>query len=329
MTRPHSGLESIAVICLLLAAAPATAAKETRPSLGLLSQVLLTTAWDDFEGDDASFGAATAWHRDRLLECPSRRAPHLACAEYGKGRQALGKLEELLSESALRRVSNSRDHGTCFFATASVSQAATVSQDLEAFGLTSFGPVPSAMKLAPGLLNHEGLRRGSSGEQQQQQEPRLATTHGKRMRFENVVGLDVALSPGVLPTKDGRAGAFISDLLGGLLSTSVDLHANNFWSDANLLQNQAGSAGALRSWEWRRAADVVHELSTEGGPTPGDVCSWGDLRVHHAGNDFLMIKGGAQLQLQNVASVVSTAVGISYLVYIHTSRARRGYVGCI
>lgn len=297
MFSPHSRLEGLALIYLLLAA-PAAAKESSRPSLGQISKVLLTTAWDDFEGDDAGFGAATAWHGDKLLERPSRKAPHLACADYGQGRRAMKKLEGFLSEAAIRRASNSKDDGTCVFATASSSEAATVSQDLEAYGLTSFGPVPSALKLAPGLLSHERKPRDSAGAQQHHE--RLATTHGKRMRFENVVGLDVALSPGVLPIKDRRAGAFISDLLDGLMAASVDLHANNFWSDASLpedLRADPWAGAALRSWEWRRAADVVHELSTEvGGPTPGDVCSWGDLRVHHAGSDFLMIKGETKLK---------------------------------
>eukprot|EP00903_Cladosiphon_okamuranus_P018381 g16907.t1 len=294
MVRLRSNrLESLLIPLIFVFGPPATA-KETWPSLSVASQVLLTTLGDDFEGDDASFGAATAWHGDRLRESPSRRAPHLACAEYGEGKQAMRKLEGLFSESALRLVSNSKDHGTCFFVTASASHAATVSLDLEAYGLASFGPVPSAMKLAPGLLNHDGRPpgRGSSSAGEEGQPKRLATTHGPRMRFENVVGLDVSLSPGVLPARDPRGGAFISELLDGLMSTSVDLHASNFWSDATLPEDkQAGPAGVLRSWEWKRAADVVHELSTEGGPTPGDVCSWGDLRVHHTGSDLLMIKG--------------------------------------
>lgn len=77
--------------------------------------------------------------------------------------------------------------------------------------MTSFGPVPSAMKLAPGLLNHEGRTRGSKCAGKQEQPKQLATTHGPRMRFENLVGLDVSLSPGVLPAKDSRDAACVSE----------------------------------------------------------------------------------------------------------------------
>lgn len=291
-------LGGLALSLLLLAVAAPTVAKETRPSLGQITRMMLTTAQQDFDSDDA-FGAATAWHRHRLLDSPNRKASHFACADYGGGKQAMKKLEELLSKTALRRISNDKDHGTCFFATASCSQAAAVSQDLEAYGLTSFGPVSSPLKLAPGLLHHRGVELEGEGEQLQQQ--RLTTTHGNRLRFENIVGLEVLLSPGVLPTHDNNAGAFISDLIEGLMSTSTDLHGSNFWSDPSLLDGDitgllAGPASAVRRREWTRAAAVVHELSTAAGSTPGDVCSWGDLKVHHAGSDVLMIKGESRVR---------------------------------
>ena len=288
MLSPNGRLLSL-VAPVLLFASPAIA-QGAPPSLQQVNQVLITTSREDFDGDDAAFRAATAWHGERLRAHPTRKAPHLACAEYSGGRLALTKLGELLSENALRRVSNHREHGTCFFATASLSQATTVSEDLEGYGLTSFSPVPSALKLAPGLLNHEGLVPADAAREESEQ--RLTTTHGSRMRFENVAGLDVALSPGVLPAHDARAGAFVSDLREALMSASLDLHTNSFWSDSAVLEDRSvGPAAALRGREWRRAAAVVHELSAEGGPTPGDVCSWGDVQVHHAGNDLLLIKG--------------------------------------
>ncbi len=288
MLSPCGQLHSLVAPCFLLAAL--VAAQGSPTSLRQIDQILLSTARDDFAGDDAIFGAATAWHGERLLENPTRKAPHLACAEYSKGRHAMKKLEGLLSKEALRRASNHKEHGACFFATASFSEAKRVSEDLAGYGLTSFAPVPSALKLAPGLLNHEGLAPASGAGKDQDQ--RLTTTHGERMRFGNVAGLDVALSPGVLPAHDGKASAFISDLREDLMSASMDLHANSFWSDSDMLgDDSAGPAAALRGREWSRAATVVHELSAEGGPTPGDVCSWGDIQVHHASSDLLLIKG--------------------------------------
>lgn len=262
-----------------------------QPSLGQIGRVMITTVNEDFDSEDV-FRAAVAWHQDRLLENPSRKAPYLACAEYEEGRQAMKKLEVLLSKAALRRVSNHKAHGTCFFVTASSSEADSLWQDLGAYRLTSFGPMPSSLKLAPGLLNHEGLTPQGDGESK-----RLLTTHGNRMQFANVEGLEITLSPGVLPAHDVEAGGFISALFQGLMSASMDLHANSFWSNPAMSNGDGdayfgGPASILRGREWRRAADVVHELSTaDGGPTPGDVCSWGDLIFHHAGSDILMIKG--------------------------------------
>lgn len=289
-------LESNLALALLFLVAPTLAGQSSRPSLGQIARMMLTTALEDFGNSDSAFGAAIAWHRDRLLETPNRRAPHFACAEYGEGKRAMKKLEELVSKTSLRRVSNRRDYGTCFFATMSFSQAAAASQDLQAYGLVSFGPVPSVLKIAPGLLNHGGLEF-EGGDEQLQQQQRLTTTHGNRLRFENVAGLEVSLSPGVLPAHDGKAETFISDLIEALLmSTSADLYGKNFWSDPALLDGDsaylfAGPAGAVRRREWTRAATVVHELSTGVGPTPGDVCSWGSLKIHQADSDVLMIKG--------------------------------------
>ena len=52
-------------------------------------------------------------------------------------------------------------------------------------------------------------------------------------------------------------------------------------------------AGAVRTQEWKRAAEVVHGLTKadEEGPTPGDVCSWGGLNVRYAGSDTIFITG--------------------------------------
>ena len=115
------------------------------------------------------------------------------------------------------------------------------------------------------------------------------------MRTDRVEGLTLELSPGVLPAHCAEGGAFISDLIEGLLSTSVDLHASNFWSDVALEDGveslEGRPASTLRAREWRRAADVVHELSADAGPTPGDVCSWDGVSVSHVGSDVLLVTG--------------------------------------
>ena len=111
------------------------------------------------------------------------------------------------------------------------------------------------------------------------------------MRFDSVAGLDVALSPGALASGE-EADTFIIDLTEGLMSGSMDLHGLNFWSDADG-DHASRPAGAVRTREWKRAARVVHELSSADGegPTPGDVCSWGGLNGLYAGSDTLFITG--------------------------------------
>ncbi|CAN0370681.1 unnamed protein product, partial [Laminaria digitata] len=274
---------------LLLLVAPAVAkgsSRWPRPPLALVKQVLVSTAHQEFD-NDAAFQAATEWHGARLLEDPSRQAPHLACAEYSKGSRALRKLEAHLPKRAIRKVSNHKLHGTCFIATASAPVAVSMRNHLGDYDLTSFGPIPASLKLAPELLDHDGPPLDG--------EERLATTHGKRMRFENVAGLDVAMSPGVLASREA-ADAFIVDLIGGLMSGAMDLHRNNFWSDADDAGGDYVSRppGAVRAREWKRAAGVVHELSGNaggGGPTPGEVCSWGGLSIRYVGSDTLFITG--------------------------------------
>ena len=111
--------------------------------------------------------------------------------------------------------------------------------------------------------------------------------------MDSVQGLMVELSPGTLPARSFEANTFIGDLLGGLMSESVDLHAGNFWSDPSMLggEHLARPEGALRGREWSRAATVVHKLSAMAEATPGDVCSWGNIDVHHASDDVLLVSG--------------------------------------
>ncbi|CAN0368737.1 unnamed protein product, partial [Laminaria digitata] len=132
------------------------------PSLRLVEETLLTTAQLDFSGHEQAYQAATRWNGERLQASQGSddelllplRAPHLACAEYGHGREAASRLKAFLSPEAVRPVYHSREHGACFLATASDAQAAAFSAEPARFELTSVGPFPSALKIAPGLLDH-------------------------------------------------------------------------------------------------------------------------------------------------------------------------------
>lgn len=280
--HPCHQLRGLLVLLLFVAPAAQGASRWPRPSLSLVKQVLVSTAHQEFDSD-AAFEAAAEWHGERLSRSPSRQAPHLACTDYSKGSRALRKLEAFLPSGSVRKVSNHKLHGACFIVTAAAPTAAAMKDHLRDYDLTSFGPIPATLKLAPELLDHDGHPLDEEG--------RLATTHGKRMRFDSVGGLDVALSPGALASGEG-ADTFIVELKEGLMSGSIDLHRNNFWSDAQG-DHSSRAAGAVRTREWKRAAWVVHGLSNADGegPAPGDVCSWGGLRVHYAGSDVLYITG--------------------------------------
>ena len=276
-------LRRLPILALLVAPAAAKGpSRWPQPPLDLVKQVLVSTAHKEFDCD-AAFEAATGWQGEKLSRSPSRQAPHLACADYSKGSQALRKLEALLPNGSIRKVSNHKLHGTCFIVTVSAPTAASMKDHLGDYTLTWFGPIPAALKLAPELLDHDGPPLDG--------EERLATTHGRRMRFDSVAGLDVALSPGALASGE-EADTFIIDLTEGLMSGSMDLHGLNFWSDADG-DHASRPAGAVRTREWKRAARVVHELSSADGegPTPGDVCSWGGLNGLYAGSDTLFITG--------------------------------------
>ena len=276
-------LRRLPILALLVAPAAAKGpSRWPQPPLDLVKQVLVSTAHQEFDSD-AAYEAATVWHGERLSRSPSRQAPHLACAEYSKGSQSLRKLQAFLPNGSIRRVSNHKLHGTCFIVTASAPTAAALGDSLGDYDLTSFGPIPATMKLAPELLDHDGPPFD--------EEERLVTKHGRRMRLDRVGGLDAALSPGAVASREA-ADAFIVDLKEGLMSGSMDLHRINFWSYVDG-DHTSRPAGAVRTREWKRAAEVVHGLTKadEEGPTPGDVCSWGGLNVRYAGSDTIFITG--------------------------------------
>ncbi|CAM9635784.1 unnamed protein product [Ectocarpus sp. 4 AP-2014] len=290
----HNQLYAVVVVaCAFWAPARAAAAgKWSPPSLELVENGLATTAKDDFNGHAEAFEAAVVWNGERLRHSQDEtRAPHLCCAEYGQGRQTFSRLKQLLSPEAVRVVSHSEDHGACFLATASHAQAFAIMEDQEQFGLESFSPFPSALKLAPGLVDHSESR--DVEEEPRSVQDRLGARHGGTMRMSNVEGLNVKLTPDTLPARSAGAESFISNLLRDLMSASVDLHSTNFWSDPGMAggEHLSSEGGAIRARDWSKAASVVHELSEAAGTSPGDICSWDEVALLQAGDDSLMVTG--------------------------------------
>ncbi|CAM9691381.1 unnamed protein product [Scytosiphon promiscuus] len=263
------------------------------PPIGTVEDTLLTTAKDDFGGNGKGLQAAADWSEARLRSRQSdAAAPYLCCTEYDRGHEAYSRLQSLLSPAAVRPVSSSLENGACYFATASQAQAAAILKDDRQFGLTSFSPFPAALKIAPGLLEHDANGPGTKDDRNHPP-GRLRAQHGKSMRMGHVEGLSLELAPGVLPARSSEGGPFISDLLGDLMSESVDLHSTNFWSDPAVVEDEhlATPQGAVRGQNWGRAAAVVHELSEAAGTVPGDICSWDSITVHHTGDDVLFVSG--------------------------------------
>ncbi len=311
-------------LCVAWAAAATVCASEVKNAsassdrrwprlLGTVENALLTTAKSDFGGSSAALEAAAAWNGERLQvsydEGDHARAPHLCCADYGRGREAYSRLQELLSPEAVRPVAHSEEHGACFFATASHADAETVLDELDRFGVRGFAPFPSALKIAPGVLEHskESSSDGQSG--------RLGARHGALMRKDSVVGLNIELAPGTLPAHSLEARSFILELLGDLMSASIDLHATNFWSDPAMAEGEhlASPGGASRAQDWSKAAAVVHELSEAARISPGNVCSWDSVISHHAGDDLLIMSGMYHVRLiQNVFPAVSRAMSFFF-----------------
>ncbi|CAN0297499.1 unnamed protein product, partial [Hapterophycus canaliculatus] len=225
---------------LVLALASSTAlGKSPAPSLDLIQQTLLTTANLDFDDEDA-FGQATAWTNSRVRG-GSFSSPYLACSPRGNGQQAAANLQSILGPGVIRPVSSTRTHGACFMVTMSHAEAEAVAQD---FSWSSFGAFPAALKIAPGLLEHNECSH--SAEASDCSTGRLSTTHGISMRLESVSGLTVELSPGILAAHDAEAEAFISGVSADLMSTT-DLDVNNFWSDPEMSRGKhlASPGGAL------------------------------------------------------------------------------------
>ena len=257
------------------------------PSMSVVENALITTAKDSFNGHAKSFEAAAQWSGERLRASQGgARAPHLACAAYNRGHEAISHLQRYLSPEAVRPVAHSSAHGACFFVTASHAEAQELSTNPQ-FGLASIAPFPSPLKVAPGVLLIE------HGDSTQSTAGGLATIHGRSMRMKNVQGLNVELSPGTLRAHSTEADAFIAQLLSDLMSESIDLHSNNVWSDPSVANDEhlTTPGGALREREWSLAATLVNELSVAERTTPGDICSWDAISMHHAANDLLLVSG--------------------------------------
>lgn len=287
MTPPTRRIRAIVCWLSVLARQVICANAAQLSPLGVMDKACISTANQDFNEHHQAFNEAITWFGAHLYRS-GKSGAHVACTEYGKGRTALEKLKGFLAPVSVRALSNHREHGTCFIATSSAAEAAILSENRATYGLHLFFPLPSVVKLAPGLLNYTTHGAGTV----LTHSDRLQTTYGKRTLMTNVLGLSVALSPGLLPADDVGAEEFFKNLRGNLMSASIDLHATSFWSDPDMVDShRARPEGALRSREWTRAADVVHRLSVTGGPSPGDICSWGSLNVQVSGDEHVAITG--------------------------------------
>ena len=291
MINGHRATRAV-FFALLASTSRGSASSLPASSLSVVERSLLTTAQDSFGGHAKGFEAAAQWSGERLRASHGdARAPHVVCTEYSRGGETISHMQQFLPPDSVRPVAHSSENGACFFVTASHAEARHLSNSLH-FGLRSISPFPSALKVAPGVLEH-----GDSHVMASQSTGKLSTTHGQAMRLSSVEGLNVELSPGTLPAHSSRAGAFIGQLMDGLMSESIDLHSSNVWSDPAAADGEhlTTPEGALRGREWSTAATLVHELSKSGRTTPGDICAWDSISMHLAAKDLLLISG-AHLQ---------------------------------
>lgn len=272
----------------LLGALRPSSGSTHRPSrqLELIKAIAVSTAEQDFLEHDRLFAAALNWDNRKSLEEGGRTGSYLACADYGKGREALSELGNILDAQSVHRLSNSPSQGTCFLVGASTDKAATISKHLESNQLLNeFFRWPSVLKLAPGLLDHEAEPFGSA---------RLATTYGHRMLRLNVLGLEVELSPGFLQGLESPS-SFLRRLRRSLMSKSLNLHTASFWADSGEFDSIKGYQHSTpgvgkRARDWIKAADMVHHVASKDGLAlaPGDVCSWNNLMLHQSSGTLIL-----------------------------------------
>lgn len=287
-------MDKLVAVLALWAIADAAAASDTAPSrdgrhppISVIHGVLLTTAADNFGDHQGAFTAAAEWHEARLHSlAPDRPAPYLACAapphhsnDDGNARvpaQRTPHLQGLLDSGAAggRVVSSSDEHGVCVLATATPREAERVFLSSEGSSSSDGVPYkwvafPSALKIAPGLLDHGSNGNGDDGGAVGggREGQRLATTHGERLHPRKprssksngndgrnrsingdtsgpspVVGLTVELAPGVLAAahrSDGGGGGgdwhdgaedLVREWREELVSSSLNLHEMSYWS---------------------------------------------------------------------------------------------------
>lgn len=298
------------------------------PPLAVYERLLLTTALEDFAGNEASFAGATRWTEERLRSDGVSLAPYLGCAEYSNGREALAQLRRVFGLGSARAIAQSEEDGTCFIVTASHADAEGVLANPAQLGLRRFGAFPTVMKLAPGLLEFKP--------EQADEASRLTTTHGHRMRMANVEGLNIEVSPSALPAHDPAANVFTEQLLADLMSSSLDISASSFWSDPALTDQDNGflafPEGASRSRQWKRAAHLVHGLTSAAGSTAGKICSWESLALHHPDDDILLVSGefsSSSAESNGVETIVTMFVRMVAAGRVPVGRRARGSpTGC-
>lgn len=262
------------------------------PPLSVVETVLATTASTEFQGNEELYHSASDWDRERLV-AHGRPGLHLACSLYENGGKSLSNLRQALGHSSIQRLSNDPVHGTCFFVMAAASDSVVISKDPGRYGLQTFGVFPSVLKVSHGVLDFTTDDNGLL-----EADRSLTATYGKAMHYPNIAGLEVKLSPRMWQTNPQESAATISKIVDGLLAPSLELHHTSFWSQ--LTERNAGTgeqdghpASNSRAREWRKAADLLHELGSDGkhGSTLAETCSWDSLRVLHPNGRFLVLAG--------------------------------------
>ncbi|CAN0482576.1 unnamed protein product, partial [Laminaria digitata] len=292
-----------------------------QPPLSVVRGALLTTAGEDFGDHEGAFAASVDWH-ERILSALDRPAPYLACTAPGNndsnnGLEALSFLRSVLAPepAGVRVISNSDEHGICFLATATPRDAETVrklqiaaSKGVGGGGgggggaspLSYWAPLPSTLKLAPGLLSYGGNRGDHDNSNAAKR-----NDVGNNSRPAGRRNLDDGLTPGVLAARNRRwyesSVQLADEWRDELLSESLDVYGASFWSSGSSvglgleeshLGGVGGVEGALLAREWTRAADVLHDLGgLAGGPSIGQVCSWDEMAIYHTDDDLLTVKG--------------------------------------
>lgn len=263
-------------------------------------EAIISTPWS-FGGNQDVFTQASDWFADRLLDRggDAKLAPYLACAKWGRGREAILAVKQVsTSPSTIHPISHTEAHGSCFIASLNPSIIEEGSL-LQIPGVVSLWPFLPSLKLAPSLLDH-GLggvpeKGGTTVDELNLNfhdfAAPLLTVGGAAINIKNARGLSVRLAPGMLPimTDVMTVSDYIREVRAGFMSESVNLEEMNYWSDPDV--THIDGRYAYLSREWRRAASFVHGLSSVNGVTPGDVCGLGKVSMHHIDDDLLAVEG--------------------------------------